>query len=211
MIGEIKMGNSSVAIRLTDEFIDPLGEILKNELEAEDFVMFDIGEQSAKTKFMEYDELDDFDFEAKVIILNSPRLVKPKNGDYPENAYTSLIDNSAKDFVEEYNFSGYGDYCGLKDVLPRTGGSNGQGVALALIYDFEENAFWAYTNKNVKEGMAGYKKLIPMILDDREKFDPERTCSGYNKIKDLENGGNWSTWLNICARRYLWQVSENLN
>jgi hypothetical protein len=211
MIRVIKNGNSKVAIRLTDEFIDSLGGVLQNELDVKDYVLLDIEEQVPKSKFMEYEEVDDLDLKANVIVLNSPRQVKPKNGDYPENSYTSLIDNSVKDYVVEYNFAGYGDYCGLKDTLPSTGGGNGQGAALALIYDYEENAFWAYTNKNVEEGMRGYKKLIPKILADRDKFDPDKTCSGFNKIADIKNGGNWGTWLNICARRYLWQVSENLN
>ena len=211
LLREVKEGSSRVAIRLTDDFIEPLGEVLRKELDKNDFVMLDIEEQLPKSKFIEYEEIEELELRAQIILLNSPRLVKPKNGDYPENAYTALIDNSAKDYVEEYGFAGYGDYCGLKDVLPRIGGSNGLGAALALIYDYEENAFWAYTNKNIEDGMSGYKKLIPIILNDREKFDPNGTCSGYDKIVSLDGSGNWSTWHNICARRYLWQVYENSN
>ena len=211
MIKKIKEENSRVAIRLTDEFIESCGEVLKNELDENDFVMLDIGEQVPKTKFIEYDEIDELELRAQVIVLNSPRHIKPDNGDYPENAYTELIDNSARDYVEEYGFNGYGDYCGLKDVLPRTGGSNGRGAALALIYDYEKNAFWAYTNKNTEDGLGGYKNLIPTILSDRQRFDPKGTCLGYEKIASLSNGGNWSSWHNICARRYLWQISENLH
>jgi hypothetical protein len=210
LMREVKEGTSRVAIRLTDNFIEPLSEVLQEELDKNDFVMLDIEEQLPKSKFIEYEEMEELGLLAQIILLNSPRHVKRKNGDYPENAYTALIDNSAKDYVEEYNFSGYGDYCGLKDVLPRTGGSKGLGAALALIYDFEENAFWAYTNKNIEDGMSGYNKLIPIILEDRERFDPHGTCSGFDKIASLDGSGNWSTWHNICARRYLWQVSETL-
>ncbi|MBN2796526.1 MAG: hypothetical protein JXR88_14045 [Clostridia bacterium] len=206
----LKKSSKKIALRITDDYVNDYADIMIECLDETDYLLFDIGEQSPEVKFMELTEIEDLQLSAQVILLNSPRKAKNKNGDFPENGYTDLIDNCALEKFDEYGFVGYGDYCGLKDTLPDNGGGNGTGAALALIYDHNENKFWAYTNKNTKEGMKGYYKLIPIILSDRDKFDPSKTCSGYQKILSIENSGNWSTWLNVCMRRYISQVHDNL-
>ena len=206
---DLKKTSNKIALRLTDEFIAQYKEILEKVLEEGDFFLFDIQEQSPEVKFMELEEIGEMNIRAKSILLNSPRKAKIKNGDYPDNGYTNLINNCALDKTIEYSLKGYGDYCGLKDVLPNIGGSNGRGSAMALIYDYKKNAFWAYTNKDTNDGMSGYKKIIPLILKDRNRFDPQKECYGFQKIESLKGSGNWGTWNNICARRYISQVYEN--
>lgn len=208
---ELKNINDRIALRITEEFIEIYQDILENVLEDTDFFLFDIEEQCPKTKFMELDEISEMDIDAKIVLLNSPRKAKTKNGDYPENNYTDLIDNCAKDKISEYNLDGYGDYCGLKDILPTTTKGNGTGAALALMYDYGENSFWAYTNKDTSLGPRGYKSLIPQIVSDKFKFDPDDDCEGYRKILEIPNSGNWSTWHNICLRRYISQIHKNIS
>lgn len=203
--------NSRVALRLTEEYYEEYRDILEEVLENNDFFFFDIEEQSPQVKFIEFEEISGYNIKARIVVLNSPRKTKIKNGAYPDNGYTDLIDNSALESVKEYSFNGFGDYCGLKDTLPSSDkGNNGTGVALVLMYDYSKNSFWSYTNKNTSEGMRGYKKLIPLVLNDRPRFDPMKTCYGYKKVELMPGSGNWSTWHNICASRYISQVYENI-
>lgn len=209
LVRELKK-TSNVAIRLTDEFYEDYKDILENDLEKTDYFLLDIEEQSPSAKFIEFEEVSRFNIKANIIILNSPRKSKIKNGDYNENGYTDLIDNSIIYKIAKYNFSGFGDYCGLKDGLPSNTGGNNSGAALVLIYDYMNNSFWSYTNKNTAEGVTGYRKLYPLVVKDRLRFDPNRDCYGYKKIESMEKTGGWSTWHNVCASRYISQMYRNI-
>lgn len=201
---DLKSENDQIALRITEEFINTYKELLEGVLRSCDFLLFDILEQNPELKFMEFDELREMDISAKIVLINSPRKSGINNGEYPENDYTDLINNCAKEKLSEHDFEGYGDYCGLKDQLPSSGG-NGKGAAVAFIYDYNNNCFWTYTNKDQSQGVRGYKVLLPKIKADKPRFDSDDDCEGYKKINATECG-NWGTWNNICATRYISQV-----
>lgn len=202
--------NNCIALRLTEYFLQEYKELLEQVLRPCDFLLFDIQEQNPKYKFMEFEELIAMNITARKILINSPRKTGINNKEYPENNYTDLIDNCAREQVIEYNFSGYGDYCGLKDDLPTSSGSNGKGAALALIYDYSCNKFWAYTNRDTSLGIHGYRSLLPIIENEKTRFDSNNICEGYKKIH-LTQCGNWGTWNNICATRYIHQIYTNVS
>jgi len=159
---------------------------------------------------MEYEEIKAINTQARIILLNSPRKENIHNGAYPVNDLTDLIDCSAKDIAFDNNFSGYGDYCGLKDALPTKGGSNGTGSAIALFYDYANNKFHSYVHLDTLEGLGGYRYLIPIILSESAALDPDGDCPAINRIKGMSSSGNWSTWHKLNATRYIYQVYKNI-
>lgn len=209
-LNEIQCENSSIALRITENWLETYREIIIDTLRNTDYLLFDIGEQNPETKFMEFEELSELKSNAKIVVLNSPRKVEYNNGKYEVHEITELINNSARIEILDYDFEGYGDYCGLKDQLPLKGGSNGMGAALALIYDYEKNGFHSYMNPDTKQGFQGYNKLIPIILSEKNILDPPNDCPAIEKIDNLKKSGNWSTWHNICVTRYIHQVFMNI-
>ena len=205
---EIHEKNNSIALRITEEWLEEYDEVIKEVLTNRDYLLFDIEEQSPETKFMELEELIEKDYNAQIVLLNSPRKLSINNGQYPAHGVTDLIDNSARDKVSEYDLDGYGDYCGHKDTLPMLGGSNGTGAALALLYDYKSNEFYSYVNKDTSQGMRGYLALIPVILAEKMILDPLDECLAIKEIENLKSSGNWTTWININLTRYIHQIHK---
>lgn len=206
LITDLQEKSKHTALRITEEWIETYKEVLQNNLREGDYLLFDVEEQNPKTKFMELEELNEYQLKCKIILLNSPRKADVKNGDYPEEGITDLINNCAKEVAEEYELNGYGDYCGLKDAMPSNNGSNGTGAALALLYDYKNNVFHSYCNHDTSLGMQGYKTIIPVIKGDEGILNKDGDCPGFEKISRLRGSGNWSTWHNINATRYIYQV-----
>lgn len=199
-----------MALRITEEWIDEYNDIISGLLRNNDFLLFDIEEQNPESKFMEIEELNDLGAKCKIVLLNSPRKASIKNGEYPEHEKTDLINNCARNVAETYNLTGYGDYCGLRDVMPLNNKSNGTGAALALLYDFKENVFYSYCNHDTSLGTRGYLDVIPLVLGDEAILNRDGNCPGYMKIKQIPSTGTWNTWHHINAVRYIYQTSKYL-
>jgi hypothetical protein len=208
-LDELKSKFQYVALRITEEWIGVYEEIIKN-LRKEDYLLFDVEEQSPELKFMEIEELVDLNAKCKIVLLNSPRKYSIKNGEYPIHDETDLIDNCAREVADNNNLYGYGDYCGLKDSMPMNNGSNGMGAALALLFDYEKNVFYSFCNRDTSLGMRGYRMLIPLIMTDEFILNPLYDCPGYEKIHGMEGNGNWNTWHYINATRYIFQTYKCL-
>lgn len=209
-IDELQARNDSIALRITEAYIEKHSTLIKQKLRPTDYLLFDIEEQNPETKFIEIEELNDFHLNSKIILINSPRKLSIKNGEYPEHVKTDLINNSARIIASNNNLDGYGDYCGLKDQMPMNEGSNGTGAALALFFDFKQNIFYSYSNHNTSLGITGYYTLIPLIKNDKGILNPLNDCPGYKKVEELVKSGNWSTWHHINATRYIYQTYKNL-
>lgn len=212
LLGEFIRENDSVGFRITDEFTERYGSLIKNMLRDSDYLLFDIGEQIPSSKVMEFKEIAKLKTRAKIILLNSPRLLSNSNGVYEESGTTALIDNSSVKKYSEYGFDGVGDYCGLKDSLPE-GGGNGKGAALALIYRHTENLFYSFLNPDTNLGVAGYYKIIPEILKMKSFFDSSNDCPAMGKIDSLSSRGkcgNWRVWNNITITRYIHQIYRKI-
>lgn len=198
-----------IALRITEEWIDKTKDIIQN-LRESDFLLFDIEEQNPDLKFMEIQELMELQANCQIILLNSPRKLALKNGEYPEHSQTDLINNCARIVARDNEFNGYGDYCGLKDAMPLNDGSNGTGAALALLYDYNENIFYSYCNHDTSLGTLGYKTLLPIIREDEPMLNADKDCPGFAKIHTLTSTGNWNTWHHINAVRYIHQIYKNM-
>lgn len=207
---ELQENKDTIALRITEEYLDTYHEIIEKQLRKTDYLLFDIGEQKPKSKVMEFQELEELELDANIILLNSPRKAAINNGEYSGTGITDLIDNSARDLFAKHSFKGFGDYCGLKDTLPSNNGGNGTGAALALLYNYSENGFYSFLNPNTGEGLSGYFKVIKEILRKEALLDPTGICPAMRKINDLKSSGNWRTWHNITITRYINQLYENL-
>lgn len=210
ILSELQNESMQVALRITEEWLDDYQDIMEDMLRKEDYLLFDIEEQDPETKFMEIEQLKDYGCSCNIILLNSPRKAIIKNGEYPERGITDLINNCAKDIAETYELDGYGDYCGLKDVMPTKNGSNGTGAALALLYDFKDNVFYSYCNHDTSLGVKGYRALLPVIKEEEVVHNKDGDCLGYERINKLPGCGNWNVWHHINAVRYIHQVYKNI-
>lgn len=209
-LGKLQVNSRYVALRITEDWINRYKDIIISNLREEDYLLFDVEEQDPELKFMEIQELLDFKAKCKIILLNSPRKISVRNGEYPEHDTTDLINNCARIVADTNNLDGYGDYCGLKDAMPANDGSNGTGAALALLYDYDNNVFYSYCNHDTSLGMKGYETLIPLIKADEKFLNAVGDCPGYRKIHGMTGNGNWNTWHHINAARYIFQTFKKL-
>lgn len=208
LIEDLLDKNESIAFRITDKYLEEYNDIF-GKLRHTDYLMLDVGEQNLESKFIELDEFSNLEILSKKILINSPRLNGLKNGDY-QTGITDNIDTSAIEKINEYSLDGFGDYAGLRDCMPEIQkGSNGRGNALALLYDYKINKFYSFMNDDKSKGMRGYKDLIPIILENRNLLDPDKDCPAFIKISEI-SCGNWSTWHNITARRYIHQQYKKI-
>ncbi|OPF51559.1 hypothetical protein BH721_01275 [Clostridium baratii] len=209
LIKELKLENNCIALRIEDKVFDSVKEVVEEYLDEEDYLLYDIKEQNIDSKVMEIYELNECDIKSKKILLNSPRKAKLKNSEYENCEKSILIDNSVVDEYQDYEFDGFGDYGGLKDQLPTTGGGNGKGAALGLVYNFEENAFYSFCNYDTNLGMGGYIKVIDDILKFEHKLNSDGKCPFYkevNKRKLEKRGGSWATWNNLTLTKYIYEI-----
>ncbi|MDD3140109.1 MAG: hypothetical protein PHX08_14175 [Lachnospiraceae bacterium] len=210
LLNELHLKCKKISLRITENWLEKYRKVICDYLNEEDFLLFDIEEQNPESKFMEIDELLELDIKAKIVLINSPRKIEIRNGEYPEHGVTNLINNCARIVASENNLYGFGDYCGLKDAIPLKDGSNGTGAALALLYDYKKNKFHSYANHDTSLGVRGYSSLVLIIKSERNLLDKDGDCPGIKKMTEIPGTGSWSTWHNINASRYIYQVYKNL-
>ena len=198
-----------IAIRIDE--IDGYERSLQQVLTSKDYLLFDISEQSIRSKEVEYEELANLKIAAKPILICSPRKRDVEIKDYEHRSYTGLIDNSGISAFGDYGFVGYGDYGGLSDKLPTKGFANRDypGRALALIYSGQKRAFKSYVCDDVTLGQAGYRQLMDPILQDRDELDPSKNCIVYreldSKIKRKANC-TYQDWKQYTLMRYVQEI-----
>lgn len=207
---DLREKNSTIALRITEDWFKDLQDIIRDSLRDNDYLLFDINEQIPESKFMEYEEIKESGITARVVILNSPRKASTQNKEFEVSGITELVNNSIIVEAEKNNFAGFGDYCGFRDDLPKSGGSKGLGRAHALIYDYNENGFYTFLNPNVKLGLKGYESIRKNIISNSASLNPDDDCPAFKKIKGLAGTGNWSTWHEITMLRYIHQIYKNI-
>ncbi|NMA06063.1 MAG: hypothetical protein GX931_06840 [Acholeplasmataceae bacterium] len=202
----------SIAIRIEGRYYDEYFDIIHNLLRQSDYFMFDIGSSSIDSFILQLSDFSSKNHIYKTILLNSPRLENLNNGDYENEQYTQLIDNSVAKEYMEYFFDGFGDYVGLKDELPTDGGS-GKGAALILMYNHEKNNFFSIVNKSTDDGLKGYENFVyERVIWHRNRLDPNEDCLAYKYIdRNIGPGkgyGNWAIWKYILMLRTLSEMKK---
>jgi hypothetical protein len=211
-INKLRKNKKAIAFRITIHLLNNYRNVIEENLTEEDYLLIDIEDTKIESVVMELDELNDYEIKANKIILNSPRPQDLKTKDFEDKTKCILINNSvAREYVK-YNFIGYGDYCGYKDALPENGGGRpNSGNALALLYNFSDNSFYSFVNKDVG-GQDGYTYVINEILKMKSHFDNFDICPAIKIIEKYHSNGQkggWKQFINICFIRYLSQIYLN--
>ncbi|SFM28557.1 Beta protein [Gracilibacillus orientalis] len=205
-ITELKKNNSCIALRITDNYLeDYIEEIAK--LSHHDFIMLDIREQNAEAKFIELQEFQEIETNAKKILLNSPRPRKKYNSEFNNLEFTRIIDNIVATEYRQYKLNGFGDFGGLKDRLPSPGGGN-NGSALALIFLKDKNKFFSIVNEDKTLGVTGYPYVVQEVLNNVSLLDKTNTCPIIKAIRDNAKKGSfggWPSWIYYTLARYIHQ------
>jgi len=195
--------NWPLAIRIED--FEGYEGALRAVLTPEDYLIYDINETPLVSRVEELEELSHLGLPAEAILLCSPRRRDLKNGSYEDGC---PIDNRHIVDYAAWGFDGVGDYAGLRDSLPGTGGA--WGCALALMYKGVENEFEAYVNPDYRLGVSGFDHVVKKLLADRvrlEKFPGE--CMVLSTVADKAESGHYgafSTWIEYTIERYVQQL-----
>lgn len=208
VINELQKHKKQIAVRIDGKLYEKYASVLNDELRKNDYLFFDIKEENIGAYILDILPLKENNNFIK-ILANSPREREKSNGSYKCNTYSDLINNEVRDEYINLGFNGYSDYSGLKDDLPKDGGSSGYGAALALLYDYTNNKYYALTNHETEDGVKGYVNVVNKIETDKNlkkllRFDK---CLAYKYIKDnlIAEGryGTYATWNFITMIRVL--------
>jgi len=205
----------SIAVRIVAELYDEYSDLINGLLRDNDYLIYDINEETIESRFFDMHKLEEYNANYKKIILHSPRPSKLNNGSYIDGAYTGLIDNSLRDEYFSYDFDGFADYAGLKNVLPSSGG-NGRGAALGLFFVDEQNVFFTIKNEDSTEGARGYNYVIDEAYNKYySKLNPNNNCPAFdyidNELRSRNKNGAWGQWKYITILRYISQIKQSTN
>jgi len=214
LIQNLQIKSPKIAIRIQSRLLQTFFKDIDPLLRDDDLLIYDINEDSIQSKFFDRKTISSKTNYYKVIVLNSPRSSKINNGSYHDGDYTGLIDNKIKVEYITLGFDGFGDYAGLKNVLP-TDGSNGKGAALGLFYDNSVNQFFSIMNENSDLGTRGHLYVLEQAFEvHKQRLNPNNDCPAYNFMYDnlycKNSPGQWGQWKYITILRYISQVKSSL-
>lgn len=215
LITSLQQIKPQIAVRIEGKLLNAFYSLLKKNLRKSDYLFFDIKEENLNPYVYELNDLKKDNNFIK-ILTNSPRKKSINNGSYLKSGYTDLIDNFAQTEYQKQNFSGYADYSGLKDDLPKSGGSRGFGAALAIFYDYTTNKYYTITNTCTKDGLKGYKYVLKNLGSEEvcKKLRLDN-CLAYKYIKKnmLPHNkiGNFGVWNFITILRKLSEMKKVYN
>ena len=210
VIRNLQIEKEEIAVRIEAFLYSKFKDVITSLLRESDYLFYDIMEESTDPFILDLMDFDNDD-KFKKIITSSPRKRDITNASYLESGYTDLIDNHLRKDYKELFFDGSADYSGLKDDLPKAGGG-GYGAALAMLYDFKMNSYYTITNKDTKDGSAGYEFVIHELERDliKKKLRLNDDCLAYQFIKDefIETGknGNYAKWNLVTLIRQLSEI-----
>lgn len=209
LVEKLKLKHPSIAFRVTADTALYYDKIIEG-LRESDYLLYDIEEINYKALILELKFLNGLKINAAKIILSSPRHASIQNKDFEENSYSKLIDNSIINEYSNLGFMGFGDYSGYKDVLPSEGFAL-KGSALCLIYDFDKNKFWAFTNKNTDLGINGYPEIKKRVIAQEPTLNPNHDCIAYDLIHRQSKVRSHTFWIQSTIIRYINQINQNYN
>lgn len=214
LIQNLQAKSAMIAVRIQSGLLHTYFNDINHLLRDDDLFIYDINEDSIQSKFFDRKVISNRKNRYKVIVLSSPRPSKINNGSYRDGDYTGLIDNKIRVEYKTLGFDGFGDYAGLKNVLP-TDGSNGKGAALGLFYDNSVNQFFSIMNEDSDLGTRGHLYVLEQAFKvHHQKLDPNNDCPAYKFMYDnlyIRNSpGQWGQWKYITILRYISQIKSSL-
>ena len=207
LIQNFKEGGHPIAVRISIAKFEEYEKRLTECLQDVDFLMIDIDRQKVSSLEPSLEMIRQSKAKGTRVLLNSPRNPDLANGEYEEEGYTDQMDCSVCSEYLRIGFAGFGDFGGLKNILPAKSGGKG-GSALALLYDRNENKFLSIRNTDSLIGVRGYSDVIARIMQRKTEIDPDRDCPAMEIIDRLiqeKKSGNWQTWIDITLTRSIHQ------
>jgi len=210
-----------IALRITPMQFNNISEINKIGLSANDFFMLDIDDKNHSNPAIKkyYRLINSWAKSTKInsIILNSNRPNTFFNNKIIDGEPIENIDNSLLEVYNtaSYGFIGFGDYAGISNSLPTTGGA----ISPAGIYYSKNNNFFVgYKGREMT--LSEFQTYIaPAIVGSIywSEYNEEHheKCPGCKKIKSIINGDssgkNQGIWKGITMAHYIYTVDNMLN
>ncbi|MHC1691950.1 MAG: hypothetical protein AB9828_02845 [Sphaerochaetaceae bacterium] len=207
LLQTLKTTGHPIAVRISINKFEEYEKMLSEYLQNSDYLMIDIDMQKISSLQPTFRIIRQSRVQGTLVLLSSPRNSNINNRDYETEGYTDLIDCSGCSEYLRLGFDGFGDFGGLKNVLPSGSGGRG-GSALALLYNHNINKYLSIRNANPNIGTKGYSDVIARIMQRRAELDPDHDCPAIKIIDGLmqtNKPGNWQTWIGITLARSIHQ------
>lgn len=221
VIKKLQSFKSAIAIRLDVNMFNARFRLIDDLLRPSDFLMLDVKDKSMDSYALEIEEIKTSVNLYKRIFIHAPRPKNANNGDYLVAGHTDLIDTKINTDYANEGFDGYGDYAGLKDEFPSSGG-NGQGAALAIFYDRNKSKYFTILDPMIEnnyheilqKGVKGYQDIISLLFTKyRSLLDNDGKCLAYEYIQteliDKNKTGSWGTWKYITILRTISEIKKS--
>lgn len=207
----------SIAIRLTPAQYNVISDFTKLSIGKRDYFQLDIGDKSHTNpafkkiykNIKEHKKILGF----TTFIINSNRPVSLYNKNLQDGQIIEEIDNSLSEMysLSSYKFDGFGDYAGVANTLPSTGGTISPA---GIYYSADENVFIGYKGKT--QSLSEFKNHIaPSIIASPywAEYTEEHHihCPGCKIIQSIVNGGsggNQGIWKGITMSHYIYTVDQ---
>lgn len=213
------IGFTRLAFRITPTNFDKVFIIIKKHISQNDFLIFDIASSSHMNPIYKklYKKINTLKASKNFLsfIVNSPKPNDLTNISLIDGQPIFEIDNSLLELYNSrsHNFDGFGDYAGVTNELPGTGGTISPA---GIYYSFENNFFIGYRRNRTLSEFKNY--IAPKIMqsDYWKEFSTEHheKCPGCSTITKIcngtINGNSQGKWKGITMSHYIYSISELL-
>lgn len=207
----------SIAVRLTPTQYNAIPDFEKSAISKHDYLLLDIDDKSHTNPAFKkiYKSINE---QKKIIgfktfIINSNKPISLYNKNIHDGRIIEEIDNSLLEMyaLSKYKFDGFGDYAGITNALPSTGGTISPA---GIYYSANENVFIGYRGKT--QSLSEFKNHIaPSIITSpywaEYSEEHHNQCPGCRKIQSIINSnsnGNQGIWKGITMSHYICTVDQ---
>lgn len=224
-VEKIRENFTSISFRISANCFKEVFNDIAEVITEKDYLLFDIDTASHynpvfKVQYSLIDELKKAKH-FKSFIINSPKDKELYNIHLKDGEPIFEIDNSLRDTyqdVNHFNFDGFGDYAGVTNTFPSSGGSISPA---GIYYSSKHNYFIGYRRNRTLSEFEEY--IAPAIYssDYWKEFTAEHhnTCIACKEIlrivneKDinLKKAKSQGKWKGITMQHYIYSIDEWLN
>ncbi|MTI47970.1 MAG: hypothetical protein FH761_09020 [Firmicutes bacterium] len=215
---ELREYYDRLAFRINSNTFDDAFELVKNIIQKNDILIYDIGNASHMNPILRANYLTIASLKTQKeftsILLNSNKSNEITNVSLSDGKPILEIDNSIRDLYKSYHkFDGFADYAGMKDEMPTKGG----GISPAgIYYSFNSNYFVGFRRNKKLSDFEDY--IAPQIIASKYwseyNASHHKTCPGCNMIFNIahkkEPGKSQAKWKGITMYHYIFTLDELL-
>lgn len=207
-----------LAFRVFDRNFNSLINEIDTTITNGDILVFDIddaphGSPALRPKYQRISQVKQ-KRNCQTVIIRSAIPSNIHNTDLIDDTPITSADNSLLTSYFAYHFDAFGDFAGLKNDLPSTGGTISPGL---IFYSWHSNSFVGYKGraKNLNEFQTHIgPTLIKSTYWKNYSQTHHQSCPGCKKIQEIASkiidSGNQATWKGITLAHYLYTMEELL-